>query len=269
MSAFPAQLEPPYRTPKVLIVGLLDRQQAIARREYQTLDIRFTDKESITEGPLYKWADRTLVMHKWISHSLFHNLDRSTVEYFTGFKRLRQLLDKIVTEAKNAPRLAATATRAFVPTFVPDDDTMPTALIDYSALRTAKAGDVIIFTRPDNVEAHAFAQNLETALVFYNKKCGVVASKEIRGGRAEVLIERGVERPLLEAAELAFLPRERINDLTFRLPDVDEQARSFWCDTYKASFKLKPYASSDVHAEAASFAAKGWFELCGSIDGSK
>jgi hypothetical protein len=241
------------RFPRIVVVGLLDRQFALVRNEYPSLDlIHYKDGSHGKLDGFIKNADRILVITKFISHSIWDHVDRAKVAYFSGLESLRMSLRNIAAETVfAAPNVVVSMRTEF-------DPSKP--LCDYTPLATSKTGDVLTFFRPPGVPAHVFSQNVEAALTHYRKLCLVQATTEIHGGKADVFISHGAAFPKLAEAEAKLGDPQEV---TFRLPTFDEQTRQFWKDVFLSSMRAQPGASPSHYAENANAAVKSWREISG------
>lgn len=228
-------------SPRVCVVGLLDRQFAIVKSEFPSLDLTHYKEGSLTrlDGKL-KSADQILVITKFISHRIWDHVPRERVRYFTGLDGLRMKCAEIAAAVAFEPSSISLP-------IVDMDSTRP--LCDYTGLATAEPGNVLEFTRPNNIPAHVFAQNVQAAQSHYQRLCGVESECEISGGRALLRIVK----PATFKPEPAPEP-----PVTFRLPSVEEEGREFWRAMYVQSFRLMPYASQATHTHNASAAHDAW-----------
>lgn len=181
---------------KVAVVGLLDRQHAlISPRQYPHLQLRFASKgakHSQTQSAMLNEVDRVLVMAKFISHSTTVALDRSKTTLIHG--GLSQLKDRLAS----LNQVAALHHRP-QPTPPPpanDDtesdmsDTEEEAVrhLDFKALRTAKVGDVLVFTRPPRLPLRQWELRISQARSYYLRMYNVHTEVQYRDGEAHIRV---------------------------------------------------------------------------------
>jgi hypothetical protein len=237
------------RPPHVVVLGLYDSQVAIIRSEFPGLRIDSPNRDNIGEiRAAQRNADAVFAFLKFISHNASGAVDRAKLRVVSGLNDLRQKLAEIAAGAAFASNVLPFRTEPLADMSAP--------LVDYSS------GSLLFFHRPPNIEAHVFAQNVQSARQHYRERYGVETTQDIRGGRAEVFVTKGVDPSRLINGRPP-MPDAVPDDFSFRLPNLQERAQAFWQETYLESFRAKPYAPSADHAHIASVAVGAWLMICG------
>lgn len=241
--------------PRVLVIGLLDRQVFPLHREFPELHLDFVEggrgwgvNRSVDQR--IRAADRIVLIPWLLPHSLTKkvtDLRRGNVVTLpgkSGLSSVRDTLRGMVAAMEFDYRMVPVLPMAAALELVP-----PSQQIDFGALLHAHGGQLLTYIRPERMPAHAFETELQNA-VRDAKRHGVTATYEIRGGKATLTIERAkvLRLPIIE-------DRPRIP------PQFAHVLANLWRVVYIAAIKRMPYMPPATHAAAANAAVRGWLFL--------
>lgn len=237
---------------RVIIVGLFPRQFEEIASEFPGLDLRHVPQGSAYDtSQLYRNADRIMVMTKFIGHDLSDKVrnscdPRNIIWNHGAFSAARNELAKLESQAKLLADQKVIS--------LPIREASGIYRIDFSALRHAKTGETLTYTRPETMPAHNFESEITNALGYYKKECGVRASHHVSGGKVTITVERGVNH--LENAEAALL-----ESFEREAPESARNTKRFWRDVYLESYRSRPLADAAEHVAFADAAMAGWLSL--------
>jgi hypothetical protein len=265
---------------KVLIVGGLPRQeQLIPLHEYPHLDVRFANKGSkygLSED--FSKADRVLVMTKFVSHALTDRLDRSkSVLIRGGFGKVKAALANLndTARALNVESHAAANTPVYHEETDEGDDDMA-AKNDFTPLKSAKEGDLLIFKRPPTMTIARWENNIQVARSYYKNTFGRITECEFKDGVAHLLVTKveevadgaakrrgrkpGVPQPrppkpvVTEAEAAEDMEHDFATARRGAIIATTGQDRQFWMDVYLSAMRNNPGVGAEFHATYANTA---------------
>jgi hypothetical protein len=246
---------------RVVVVGMLSRQeQLVPVNEYRNLKISFANggrRYGLSSQDAFREADRIIVMTKFVSHSLTDMLDkRKTTLIRGGFGKLKDTLDNL---NKTAAVQSIAAVEAANESVLEETEEMASEKINFSAFKTAKPGDVLIFKRPPHTTLAKFEIALQIARSYYKRNHGVLSEiPEFKDGRAEVLVTevkgKAINKPVLTKQEQA--EDASVKTATEKEPGpIDsrfvELERAFWQEVYLTAMRHNPAGLAHHHAEVA------------------
>lgn len=182
---------------RVVIVGLDSAQASLIEREYRRhfrLRIFHEDarRTASVVADAVAHADRAFIMTRFVGHDFTASLDNQMVTpIHGGLAKLREALNSVV---KHLPPPPAPVHKPLPP---PPPHTPLAPLLmaglkqnDFSALKTAKPGEVLAFKRPHNVGKDVFERQVANSRSNYRTRYGVHTSMEWAGDEIHVLVEK-------------------------------------------------------------------------------
>lgn len=244
---------------RVVIVGLKPAEASQIQREYRgRLRLRIfhsdTNRKAWIVADAATKADHTFVMTHFVAHKIIELLDNKMVTpIHGGMAKLREALNVLV---KHLPTRPPKPVHKDVPH--QEEPAMPrgAGTNDFSKLKTAKVGDVLVFKRPPTTSIVKFEKQVSAARSYHRNKNGVVTSQEFHDGEMHVLIEDRVAVGETKPPETTPPPETEEPKITVQYTDRPPTSpvpphdiyRQFWMDVFLQSMRNRPSDDAHLHA---------------------
>lgn len=238
---------------KIVVVKLHKKQAQMIEREFADLDLRIITEDSERQAStLAAKADVVVVMTRFIGHSLLASLPRAKVFLCNGgLVQLRKHLSGL--RAAYAPQTEKIAVTKPKPK--PVAEYKPPAQIEppnYTALKFAKVGDVLVFPKPLHEMMHAFERKVDAVRVYYKRAHGVTTERNTTDTGIEIMITgaatvKAERRKSLPKVARTSMPNAapRTEIATTPVAPRDSITQMFWRDVYLQTMRTLPGATHD------------------------
>ncbi len=148
---------------RLAVVGLLPGQAKRIAQEFPTSGLKFVPRDREREVPAITAAfDTVIVMTKFISHQTWHQIPRAKLKPINGgLSDLRRQLQRLLPGPPKEQPKKPTPQVNLKPNAMPDTD--------YTPLKTAEPGEVILFPRPEDIPIALFEKQVTAARSYYRR----------------------------------------------------------------------------------------------------
>ena len=230
---------------KTAVVGLLPAQAQKIAKDFPRSGLKFVPRDREREVSTITGAlDHVLIMTKFISHTTWHSIPREKVTPVNG--GLSDLRNKLRKLERVLPP---------VPVERPESLELPDmADADYSAIKFADPGQVLVYKRPSNLSMATFEKQVAAARSYYKRKHSIETEQKPVDQTIHITVNGKLDKTP---------PVEPTPAPTPAPIEATETVRRLWADTYVSFVRSLPGAPDEALAARADAAVAAYRERFG------